>query len=629
MSKIISARAYANNEVIYLAWLLDSPISECRGFDIKRIDVMTGEQKSLPAWVPFEGQKNDDWQPKDTSVWPIQRLSWKDVTWRDELDNQSANQNGNGALQPIDRLVKYEIIPMVGPAGGMTAKEELSATTNTVHLIRNFGDISVAFNDGILSTQWLTRQLQAAYPDKTPLDAAKTAIADTKSPIRRKLAGDARLFLRSLLDRSQEENATVCLALYELTDPELLPLLLENKDRIRMILSNTSADKTKKIWDQENEPARNELHTAGVQIQDRMFNNDHIGHNKFAVLLDSQGQPTSTLTGSTNWTQNGLCAQSNNAVLIESAEVAGAFYSYWKRLLNDKLPLPDPLTEPTRNVQGPELRESDISAVSTKLDSGKTDAEIWFSPNTTASTKTAKSPPPPDLKRLFDLMSQAKDAILFLVFLPGMHGNQSIIEDAIDLGKQNPSLLVLGAVSSSLGMPVMGDASSNQVSTFLVNSKRTGGRSKPGAPGGAKQKVSPVFAENATEIVQASSLGENDLVGAFEKELLSAGNAIVHDKIVVVDPLSAGAVVAFGSHNLGYKASYGNDENLVIVQGNQALAQAYAVHVLDVYDHYRFRAEQLASNGKYFDGFLKDDDTWQQDYIDGKRGSDAQYFGRD
>ena len=34
-----------------------------------------------------------------------------------------------------------------------------------------------------------------------------------------------------------------------------------------------------------------------------------------------------------------------------------------------------------------------------------------------------------------------------------------------------------------------------------------------------------------------------------------------------------------GSHNLGFKASYANDENMLIVQGNQALAQAYAVHV--------------------------------------------------
>ena len=138
-----------------------------------------------------------------------------------------------------------------------------------------------------------------------------------------------------------------------------------------------------------------------------------------------------------------------------------------------------------------------------------------------------------------------------------------------------------------------------------------------------------MFAENATEIVQAAALNQQDLVGNFQQELLSAGNAIIHDKIVVIDPLSDNPVVACGSHNLGYKASYGNDENLLIIQGNGPLALAYSVHVLDVYEHYRFRAEQMASGGKYFDGFLQDNDSWQQDYIDGKRGTDATYFAKD
>jgi phosphatidylserine/phosphatidylglycerophosphate/cardiolipin synthase-like enzyme len=59
---------------------------------------------------------------------------------------------------------------------------------------------------------------------------------------------------------------------------------------------------------------------------------------------------------------------------------------------------------------------------------------------------------------------------------------------------------------------------------------------------------------------------------------------------VIIDPLSDDCVVATGSHNLGYKASYENDENLLIFRGNKALAQAYAVHALDVFDHYRYRA---------------------------------------
>ena len=630
MGKIISARAYGNNGVIYIAWLLDSAIAECRGFDVRRVNVATGQETSLPAWVPFQGQSNNGWQPGTTATWPVQRMSWKDLTWRDEVNAQNL---------ALDTVVQYRIVPMIGPANGLQAHEDLSAITDPVHLTLNFGDISAAFNNGILSTQWLTHALQQTFSKvksakgaNGPLTALKAAIAKPGDPIRTKLAGDALAFLRRMLERAQQEGGSVLLALYELTDPELLSLLLQNKDRIRIILSNTSADKNKQ-WDTENAPARKQLHAAGVQIQDRMFNNAHIGHNKFSLLLDKNGQPIAVQTGSTNWTQNGLCAQSNNAIIVESSDVAAAYYAYWKRLLADKLPSPTPLSAPAKNVQGQALRTADKQPSNLKVDSGRTSVQAWYSPNTTATDKNANSPAPPDLAQLFALMRQAKHAILFLVFLPGMHGAQSIIAQAIQMGNEDPSLLVLGAVSNSMAMPIaQGQTASASTRTFLINSKRKAGRSQPGrkvkSATPAKGQVEPVFKQNGTEIVMASHLQQGDLVGAFEQELLSAGNAIIHDKIVVVDPLSDNPVVACGSHNLGYKASYGNDENLLIIQGNQALAQAYAVHVLDVYDHYRFRAEQQESGGKYFDGFLADNDSWQQDYIAGKRGTDAQYFGR-
>ena len=79
--------------------------------------------------------------------------------------------------------------------------------------------------------------------------------------------------------------------------------------------------------------------------------------------------------------------------------------------------------------------------------------------------------------------------------------------------------------------------------------------------------------------------------GNFRPELLAAGHAIIHDKIIVIDPCDEQrCTVITGSHNLGFKASYCNDENLLIVRGNRALATAYAVHVIDLYDHYVMRA---------------------------------------
>ena len=76
---------------------------------------------------------------------------------------------------------------------------------------------------------------------------------------------------------------------------------------------------------------------------------------------------------------------------------------------------------------------------------------------------------------------------------------------------------------------------------------------------------------------------------------------------------------------------------MLIIRGNRALAVAYAVHVMDVYDH-KFRAilEQQKRDVKLAgkpaptqptgQGFLQVDDTWQDPYIEGKKGKELKYF---
>ena len=101
----------------------------------------------------------------------------------------------------------------------------------------------------------------------------------------------------------------------------------------------------------------------------------------------------------------------------------------------------------------------------------------------------------------------------------------------------------------------------------------------------------------------------------WQKEILNAGFAIIHDKVVVIDPFSKNCVVITGSHNLGHKASFNNDENLVIIRGNRRLAEAYASHILDVYDHFAWRVTQ-SNPKKKGDGLLKTSpEAWQGKYF--------------
>jgi phosphatidylserine/phosphatidylglycerophosphate/cardiolipin synthase-like enzyme len=92
-------------------------------------------------------------------------------------------------------------------------------------------------------------------------------------------------------------------------------------------------------------------------------------------------------------------------------------------------------------------------------------------------------------------------------------------------------------------------------------------------------------------------------------------HAIIHDKIVVIDPMSAtDCAVITGSHNDGYKASYANDENLLILCGNQRLALAYTTHIMDVYDHYRWRYMVQQQKQHAWTG-LQTTPHWQDKYF--------------
>jgi phosphatidylserine/phosphatidylglycerophosphate/cardiolipin synthase-like enzyme len=630
MGHIIAAKAYANNEVALIAWALDAPIPNCLGFELTRIYLDTSEERSLASWVPFKGQQNPDWKPQTTSVWPVQKLFWRDLTVRKRRDGASR--------RPGEVRVKYRIRSVVSPAPGLTpvtnvpektyigdpvplAYADDGFMTNDVLITSKHGNIRATFTNGILSAQWLTRALEELGENISP-DTVRRHMADPKDKFRRYLTGDVLGMLREVLDRAgQESGAEARVALYELSDKELTELIVAHKQQTHVILSNSARDSKTGEWDSGNTSSRAALRAAGgLDLVDRMFNNNHIGHNKFALLLGSDSTPRAVMTGSTNWTPTGLCGQSNNAMIIESPELARRYSDYWSRLLADTklFKTPDPLSGATSNVQGPAMRTANAGALEEIVLEDGTAVTLWCAPNTAAKTKQDQLPP--DLAAVFSMMRKAVKAILFAAFLPSQSGKASIIEEAITLGLKDPSLIVYGTVSDPKAMP------------NYVPPKKTPGADGGQDPSGEKTPQPAVYDHGNVHIVRAAALTKDDLVGQFEHELLKAGNAIIHDKIVVVDPLSAEGFVVMGSHNLGYKASYENDENLLIIRNNRTLAEAYAVHVMDLYEHYRFRAvqQELRRLGKktQWDGFLSLDSKWLDPWMKPPKSALADYFSR-
>ncbi len=318
-----------------------------------------------------------------------------------------------------------------------------------------------------------------------------------------------------------------------------------------------------------------------------------IGHNKFQVLVN--GTPQAVLFGSTNCTSNALCAQTNNTIIARSPAMAKAYADYWQRLKDDTVPPGDN----GKAQQGPALRQADAKRLPTiTLEDSSGTVDLWFSPNTPharASKPGTNETTPPDMQEVFDAISKAQQAILFLAFEPG---TPSIIGAIADALKAKPSLFVRGAVT---------DAGTSGGFYTAIHGGGSNGKSPK------RQKGDPPLPEDF-RVIHTRGVAAGDAFGQWQKELNQAGHAVIHDKIVVIDPFADNCVLVTGSHNLGYKASYNNDENLAIIRGHRAVAEAYAAHCLDVYDHYAWRywLEKDADNAWHF---LASDDTWQDNYF--------------
>lgn len=543
------AKAFANNDVVLLVWDYENPIDDCLGFCIKRKDINTEKEVILKSMVGFKKESVDTRQFKPTTVWPIQKFNWRDFSAE------------SGATY------EYTIIPMTGTSTELKAKTQAKVTTNQVTLSPGTGKIKVYFNRGILSTQFVSSQIPKSSSGIPNYKILLDRIKQTGDMLRNKLADELKNAVMSLLDKAIREKGECYCALYELNDPELVEKLLEAKDRVHLILSNTGAD------DATNEVARASLHDSGMDITDRMVSSGHIGHNKFVIYVNPQGKPTTVMTGSTNWTTTGLCTQSNNAIIIQSNDLADHYMDYWNRMKSDDA------------EQGATFRKDNNEERTAKI--GNTEISLWFSPNTKAKNKTAKSPMPDDIEKVFKAMNDANKSILFLAFQPG---TPSIIEEAANVQAAKPNLFIRGAATD------LGAVETSSVTLFH------------------RGTIDPV-------IVGAQEL--KDDFSFWMAEILKSSptaHAIIHDKVMVIDAFTDDCVVITGSHNLGYRASYNNDENLLIIKGDKELATSYATHILDVYEHYRWRYYLSKNTGRHKFTGLNTKPSWQDPYFNDKKG---------
>ena len=468
---------------------------------------------------------------------------------------------------PGDR-VQYRVVPVVGPdKDHLLPKTSLASDwTKEIRLEQQVDKgIEVYFNRGIVAAQWVSRRLGITDHDLKSGTLEKV-IETPGDSFRDYLMGPLGKKLLEVLDEVAKDKREIYAALYELDDKALETALGKIGKRAHVVLANGSVKK--KGLDQ-NKDARAALKDQ-IDLRDRMVSPRALGHNKFLVICDGNSRPASVWTGSQNWTKTGLCTQANNSVLIHDREIAAQYRAQWDALANA-----GDATPPDLKTANSTPRDQAISGAPSR---------IWFTPTVGQV----------DLKQARQLILGAKQAILFLMFNPGP--KDTLLNEIINAARRSPKgkrLYIHGAINQ--------DPSTEKSNVELFDESNW---------------------ESADyEVVLPAAIDEATDWFAREMRKLPKANAMVHSKVVLLDPFSAHPILLTGSHNLGPKASGTNDENLLIIRDAPGLAGAYAANIMAIYNQYRWRFRRHTQpKAKRWNG-LKDNDTWQNGYL--KPGSRA------
>jgi PLD-like domain len=573
-------KVYTNEDDALLYWSISNPLDQCRGFAIERQKKdLKGKNTEdfLPNRMGFENEKveakpeeGQEIVAKPSTEWPFQRFSWTD-------HDANTGDTVSYRVIPVIRNDTEKLELLESQASDWSPPKLLGATTQ--------GVFKPFFNRGFVMSQFMARYLAER---KLSLQEFKLKIGDQDDKtIRQFLSGDLRLELLNQLQIALTEKTEIFAALFELTDVELIDALCALGKNAHLVLANGSITKRKDETIEEarqrdeNEEARQKLKAAGVDVEvnNRFTSPGPLGHNKLLIRLNKKGKPLIAWTGSTNWSPTGLCTQVNNGLLIEDPEIAQIYLDQWHRLRKAGSEFPKSLI--TENSQPKEVGEDTP---------GKIRSTTWF-------TRTSKGV---DLDALKAEVQKAREGILFLMFMPGATG----LFSTVAARSAEPGLYVRGVVSE---LPNgRGDESAVDVN-LIDGSNHTPFHLDIIQPEGVQHP----FANFAAEVTRKQFLG-------------GIGHAIIHSKVVVIDPFSPDPVVITGSHNFSISASSKNDENFILIRGDHELAEAYAVNILGAYAHYRWRAF-LAQTNKPFNG-LKDNDKWLPPKLAAER-RELQFWG--
>ncbi|MER9647907.1 phospholipase D-like domain-containing protein [Mesorhizobium sp. M0199] len=310
--------------------------------------------------------------------------------------------------------------------------------------------------------------------------------------------------------------------------------------------------------------------------KERRSNKSYISHNKFIVKLEN-GAPVSVWTGGTNFSDGGIFGHSNVAHVVEDPDTADLYLKYWTALRED----------PTNG------KLNDITEDLTPLPAmpPPSGTSVIFSPR---SDLTA-------LQWYADLAMIGREGV-FMTFAFGMH----------DLFK---------------------DVYRNSAAPFRLALLEKATRPlKEGSPEREAEEEAIQLLRNmpANTFAIGSLIATNKIDGWVQEHLsgLNRNVKYVHNKFMLVDPMSDKPMVVAGSANFSDASTDQNDENMLVIVGNTRVADIYLGEFMRLYSHHAFR-ESLAWRDPSDPPKPLRTDRWWSDYFGNtERSVRRQFFAR-
>lgn len=529
----IAGQAIAGSHVVLLGW--DIRKEDLRrgllGFAVHRDDRTENESRWLRGMKMFPGTPAAIGSDASSREQPIQGFQW-----------------GDYSAKPGHDYV-YRIVPLYGGPGALTEGPALSLAVTTE--TEGGPGHSVYFNRGAVASQEYARR----FHNRKPADAGPEAYAWLSRGLEESIAA----FIR----RADGASYGLRGAIYEFQWPALLSELKQADQRgadVRVLydaIDNAVHDPVA-----ANEEA---IAEAGIGALSTGFVNGKLMHNKFLVLT-RDGAAVAVLTGSTNWTPNGLFGHLNCTHIVEDAAVAAAYLAYWSELSQDKGSSAIKDWTGARGALPLELADDSVGTV--------------FSPQSSLSALNAYAHYAASARQgLFTTFAFGMNK----AFLPAYRGNDGVLRFALMEKAGNGAQLAQGKLDIA-----------------------------------AIRKLPNV------EV----AIGSNIKVNAFDRWVEEAASAVeranvhwVHTKFMLVDPLGEQPTVITGSANFSGASTSTNEENMLVIRGDKRVADIYLGEFMRAFAHYAFREslarfqQQGADAASWTPQNLAPDDAWLDSYF--------------